>query len=878
MKKNIIKYLLIVIAIFITIILYLSTIGLETEKFNNQIKDKIGQTNNKLDLELKKIKLTLDPLNFKINAKTIGAKVLYKKKILELEHIKTQISLISLIKNKFVSSNLAISTKSILLKDLIVFIETINNKPEFIFLENFIKSGYLIANLEVNFDENGKIKQDYKINGLLRDGKINIKKNNFEKINFFFDVEGNVINFKDINLITSNSNIISDTLQVTKNGKNYIFEGKIENKNLSLDSEFLKIIKSNYTKFNFKNINFNSKNDFSFKINNELKLKDLTIKSEIQINDAEYEEFDLINNDLIEINDVIYLKDHSLKAIYEKKSLSLIGEGKIKFKNKFDIIGYSIINNDSDFTLASNILLSELTVKNQNLTKDYFPKINENISLKDHKININYKENNLSLKGSGKIKLEKDFDEIDYLINKKNSNFNVVSNILLSELTVKNQNLTKDYFPKINENISLKDHKININYKENNLSLKGSGKIKLEKDFDEIDYLISKNKNRYSFDTKLNLNKTLFKIDYLNYKNDKKLNLQLKILGSFARNDGINLNKISILEKDNRILVKNFLLDKENKIIKLDKIDLDYIDFENKRNKFILVRDQKNNYELKGLIFNANSLISDLLKSKLDKQSEIFKSDINLNLNLSKVYIDNENIINNLIGNVQLKNNKVTKANISALFKDNENLTFTINTNNNGEKITTLFSARAKPLVKRYKFIKGFEEGYMEFYSVKKDKISKSKLKLFDFKLQELPVLTQLLTLASLQGIADILSGEGIRFNEFEMNFRNQNNLMTIDEIYAIGPAISILMEGYVEQNKLISIKGTLVPATTLNKVIGSIPFFGKILVGKKTGEGVFGVSFKIKGPPKDLKTTVNPIKTLTPRFITRTLEKIKKN
>ena len=52
----------------------------------------------------------------------------------------------------------------------------------------------------------------------------------------------------------------------------------------------------------------------------------------------------------------------------------------------------------------------------------------------------------------------------------------------------------------------------------------------------------------------------------------------------------------------------------------------------------------------------------------------------------------------------------------------------------------------------------------------------------------------------------------------------------------------------------------------------------GQILVGKKTGEGVFGVSFKIKGPPKNLKTTVNPIKTLTPRFITRTLEKIKKD
>ena len=101
---------------------------------------------------------------------------------------------------------------------------------------------------------------------------------------------------------------------------------------------------------------------------------------------------------------------------------------------------------------------------------------------------------------------------------------------------------------------------------------------------------------------------------------------------------------------------------------------------------------------------------------------------------------------------------------------------------------------------------------------------------------------------------------------------------MTIEEIYAIGPAISILMSGYIEEDKLISLRGTLVPATTINKSISSIPLLGKILVGDKTGEGVFGVSFKIKGPPKNLETTVNPVKTLTPRFITRTLEKIKKN
>ena len=83
-------------------------------------------------------------------------------------------------------------------------------------------------------------------------------------------------------------------------------------------------------------------------------------------------------------------------------------------------------------------------------------------------------------------------------------------------------------------------------------------------------------------------------------------------------------------------------------------------------------------------------------------------------------------------------------------------------------------------------------------------------------------------------------------------------------------------MNGYIQKDDLVSLRGTLVPATTVNKVIGSIPVIGDLLVGKKAGEGVFGVSFKIKGYPNDLKTTVNPVKTLTPRFITRTLEKLK--
>ena len=110
------------------------------------------------------------------------------------------------------------------------------------------------------------------------------------------------------------------------------------------------------------------------------------------------------------------------------------------------------------------------------------------------------------------------------------------------------------------------------------------------------------------------------------------------------------------------------------------------------------------------------------------------------------------------------------------------------------------------------------------------------------------------------------------------MKTSSENNVLNIEDALAIGPAVSILLDGYVDKGKTVSLRGTLVPATKLNSIIASIPVVGDILVGKKSGDGVVGVSFKMKGPPKNIKTTVNPIKTLTPRFITRTIEKIKKN
>ena len=253
-------------------------------------------------------------------------------------------------------------------------------------------------------------------------------------------------------------------------------------------------------------------------------------------------------------------------------------------------------------------------------------------------------------------------------------------------------------------------------------------------------------------------------------------------------------------------------------------------------------------------------------------------SNSKISLKIKKTHIDEINFINNLSGTLNFKDNKIDSLDFKSTFSNNKKISLSIKTNDQQEKITKLFTDYPKPLIKRYDFIKGFEEGYLDYYSIKKDGISNSSLVIDNFKVKEVPVFAKLLSLASLQGIADLLTGEGIRFTDFEMKFSNKKNLTTIEEMYAIGPAVSILMDGYIESKKVVSMRGTLVPATTINRSIASIPLLGNILVGKKIGEGVFGVSFKIKGSPKDLKTTVNPIKTLTPRFITRTLEKIKEN
>ena len=125
------------------------------------------------------------------------------------------------------------------------------------------------------------------------------------------------------------------------------------------------------------------------------------------------------------------------------------------------------------------------------------------------------------------------------------------------------------------------------------------------------------------------------------------------------------------------------------------------------------------------------------------------------------------------------------------------------------------------------------------------------------------PGVVKLLSLSRFWRPCRFSRGEGLSFEKIEIKMNNEKGFLKLNEIYAVGPSVTVLMEGYKEKNNLTSLKGTLVPAKNLNKFLSKIPVIGKIIIPKEIGEGLFGVSFKMKGMPGKIKTTINPIKTL---------------
>ena len=729
--KRIVKILVILIITLATIVIYLSLYGVKTDKFNKEIIKNVSKINKKINLSLNEVNYLLNPLNFSINISTKNPKILLEDKSLDLKDITSNISLKSFISNQFSIDDLKISTKEIKIKDLISLTRAVEGSPQLFVLDNITKEGLISTDINLKFDLDGEIKNNYQITGTVKKAKFNIfNKVEIDDLNLSFNISNNQLTLKKIETNLNSIKLKSPLIKIEKKKDIFFVDGEVANKEQNFDINKLKPIFGDLlNNIEIEKIDFNSINIFSFNVNKKLKLKDLKL------------------------------------------------------------------------------------------------------------------ETNLNLE-----------------------NFQIVKNPL---------NL-KTFLPNYTEQIKFKDHKIKIKLIKGILDIKGDGDIYIGDESEQLSYSVIKDDRKITFDTNLNIKNNPLTINFLDYKKKKGNSSEILLKGIYKKNKELILKDISITEKNNQILIKDLLFSKNFKIKDLSYIKLNYRNKNDLLNNLELKKN-KSNFSINGKSFDATQLINNSMSD--DESTTIFENfNSKFDIKIGTTYINKNDYTKNLAGYFTFKNNKLDKLNLASTFPNNKKMNLSIETNNQNETITKFFSNYPKPLIKRYDFIKGFEEGYLNFNSIKKDGVSNSVLIIDNFKVKEVPVFAKLLSLASLQGIADLLTGEGIRFTDFEMRYSSQKGLTNIEEMYAIGPAISILMDGYIESKKLVSLRGTLVPATTINRSIASIPLLGKILIGEKTGEGVFGVSFKIKGPPKNLSTTVNPIKTLTPRFITRTLEKIKKN
>ena len=221
MKKIVKNTFIILLLSLLSALAYVSTIGIETEKFNSKISSQIKQLNSNLDIKLNEVNIKIDLFSFQIIAKTIGADLIYEDRILEIQNIKSKISLKSLIEKRFSLSEILISTKSLKIKDLITFVRILENDPKLLIAEQFIKNGYVVADIKLEFDELGNIQKNFNIKGLISDGKISLlNKYDLNKINLIFEVDKEKFKFNDINLSLNNKSILLPELFVEKKVKN----------------------------------------------------------------------------------------------------------------------------------------------------------------------------------------------------------------------------------------------------------------------------------------------------------------------------------------------------------------------------------------------------------------------------------------------------------------------------------------------------------------------------------------------------------------------------------------------------------------------------------------------------------------------------------
>jgi hypothetical protein len=367
--KRIVKILVILIITLATIVIYLSIYGVKTDKFNKEIIKNVSKINKKINLSLNEVNYLLNPLNFSINISTKNPKILLEDKSLDLKDITSNISLKSFISNQFSIDDLKISTKEIKIKDLISLTRAVEGSPQLFVLDNITKEGLISTDINLKFDLDGEIKNNYQITGTVKKAKFNIfNKVEIDDLNLLFNISNNQLTLKKIETNLNSIKLKSPLIKIEKKKDIFFVDGEVANKEQNFDINKLKPIFGDLpNNIEIEKIDFNSVNIFSFNVNKKLKLKDLKLETNLNL-----ENFQIVKNPLNlktflpNYAEQIKFKDHKIKIKLIKGILDIRGDGDIYIGDESEQLSYNVIKDAGEITFNTN-----LNIKNNPLTINF---------------------------------------------------------------------------------------------------------------------------------------------------------------------------------------------------------------------------------------------------------------------------------------------------------------------------------------------------------------------------------------------------------------------------------------------------------------------------------------------------------------------------
>jgi len=176
MGKFILRFFLIVLIVIVSVVIFLTYFGLETDKFDNLIKNKTNEINQNVKLEFQKTKIHLNPTELDLVVKLQKPKILIKNNEIDLSKLDLFLSLKSFFSSDFLLKRAEVAFIKKNIKDLTkitnIFLPRIINKQ----LNKIFVKGSLEGEFIIPFESDGSIGKDYGFTGRVLEASINLTK------------------------------------------------------------------------------------------------------------------------------------------------------------------------------------------------------------------------------------------------------------------------------------------------------------------------------------------------------------------------------------------------------------------------------------------------------------------------------------------------------------------------------------------------------------------------------------------------------------------------------------------------------------------------------------------------------------------------------